>query len=238
MNRLFEELDYQPTSIGPISLRRRRELRLNVDVLEIMLGDEHLMSDLFNTSEIALAKIGLDAIAGEAGLSVVVGGLGMGFTADAALSNPRIDNLLVVEKLTPVINWHKSGLIPLGKSLINNPKCRLIEGDFFEMADRQDGFDPAHPGRKFDAVLLDIDHAPDFHLVPAHAKFYQPAGLKKLAQQLNPGGVFALWSNDPPVQFFIDRMGSIFRTATAVEVPFHNPLQDRDFVQSIYLACA
>ena len=104
MSRLFEELDYQPTSIGPISLRRRHELRLNVDVLEIMLGDEHLMSDLFNTSEIALAKIGLNAIAGNGGVSVVVGGLGMGFTADAALSNPRVDDLLVVEKLTPVIN--------------------------------------------------------------------------------------------------------------------------------------
>ena len=45
MSRFFEELDYQPTPIGPISLRRRRELRLDVDVLEIMLGDEHLMSD-------------------------------------------------------------------------------------------------------------------------------------------------------------------------------------------------
>ena len=62
MSRFFEELDYQPTAIGPISLRRRRELRLNVDVLEIMLGDEHLMSDLFTTSEIALAKYGLDAV--------------------------------------------------------------------------------------------------------------------------------------------------------------------------------
>jgi len=59
MNRFFEELDYQPTLIGPISLRRRRELLLDVDVLEIMLGDEHLMSDLFNTSEIALAKLAL-----------------------------------------------------------------------------------------------------------------------------------------------------------------------------------
>ena len=46
------------------------------------------------------------------------------------------------------------------------------------MANRQDGFDLDHPGRKFDAVLLDIDHAPDFHLAPTHAKFYQPAGLK------------------------------------------------------------
>jgi hypothetical protein len=47
MSRLFEELDYRPTPIGALVLRRRREARLGVDVLEIKLGEEHLMSDLF-----------------------------------------------------------------------------------------------------------------------------------------------------------------------------------------------
>ena len=106
MSRFFEELDYQPTAIGPISLRRRRELRLDVDVLEILLGDEHLMSDLFTTSEVALAEHGLGAIANNRPLSVVVGGLGMGFTADAALNDPRIESLIIIEKLAPVIGWH------------------------------------------------------------------------------------------------------------------------------------
>ena len=124
MSRFFEELDYQPTAIGPISLRRRRELRLNVDVLEIMLGDEHLMSDLFTTSEIALAKYGLDAVDKDGQLSVVVGGLGMGFTAASALEDDRIDTLLVVEKLSAVLDWHKKGLIPLGESLTQNPNWK------------------------------------------------------------------------------------------------------------------
>jgi len=151
MSRFFEELDYQPTAIGPISLRRRRELRLDVDVLEILLGDEHLMSDLFTTSEVALA---------------------------------RIESLIIVEKLAPVIGWHESGLIPLGKRLDDDPKCRFVEGDFFQMAAGKTGFDPVEPARKFDAILLDIDHAPDFHLAPAHAGFYQPDGLTQLQQHL------------------------------------------------------
>ncbi|WP_404381485.1 hypothetical protein [Caenispirillum salinarum] len=50
MGRLFEELDYQPTPIGALSLRRRRELTLDVDVFEIKLGDEFLMSSLFMVS--------------------------------------------------------------------------------------------------------------------------------------------------------------------------------------------
>ena len=236
MSQFFEELDYQLTPIGSISLRRRREFRLNVDVLEIMLGDEHLMSDLFTTSEIALATIGLDAIASDAGLSVVVGGLGMGFTANATLADPRVNNLIVVEKLAPVISWHENGLIPLGKSLVNNPKCRFVEDDFFLMAASQNGFDPTHPEQKFDAILLDIDHTPDFHLAPAHAGFYHRSGLKQLQQHLTPGGVFALWSNDPPDDAFVARLSSVFSTASVVEVPFYNSLQDLDFLQSIYVA--
>ena len=75
MSQLFEEIDYQQTSIGPISLRRRRELRLDVYVMEILLGNEHLMSDLFTASEIALATEGLAAIDNKGPIDVVVGGL-------------------------------------------------------------------------------------------------------------------------------------------------------------------
>lgn len=78
----FEELDYRPTPIGPLILRRRRELKLGVDVFEIKLGDEFLMSSLFTESEIALARLGLAARSGER-LDVVVGGLGLGYTAQS-----------------------------------------------------------------------------------------------------------------------------------------------------------
>ena len=64
MSALFEELDYRATPIGALSLRRRRELRLGVDVFEIKLGEDYLMSSLFTASEIALARLGLDELAG------------------------------------------------------------------------------------------------------------------------------------------------------------------------------
>jgi hypothetical protein len=69
----FEELDYRPTPIGALSLRRRRKLKLGMDVFEIKLGDEFLMSSLFTASEIALARLGLAELS-EHGLDVVVGG--------------------------------------------------------------------------------------------------------------------------------------------------------------------
>jgi len=63
MSSLFEELDYRPTPIGALSLRRRRELTLDTDVFEIKLGEEFLMSSLFTASEIALARLGLADLA-------------------------------------------------------------------------------------------------------------------------------------------------------------------------------
>jgi hypothetical protein len=74
MSLYFEELDYRPTPIGALSLRRRRELSLGVDVFEIKLGDEYLMSSLFTASEIALARLGLAESSG-ADLDVVVAAL-------------------------------------------------------------------------------------------------------------------------------------------------------------------
>ena len=109
----FEELDYRPTPIGALSLRRRRELKLGVDVFEIKLGDEFLMSSLFTASEIALARLGLAGLS-EPGLDVVVGGLGLGYTAKAVLEHRKVASLIVVEALQAVIDWHTQGLVPLG----------------------------------------------------------------------------------------------------------------------------
>ena len=235
MSRLFEELDYRPTPIGALVLRRRREARLGVDILEIKLGEEHLMSDLFTASEVALAELGLAACRGE-GLDVVVGGLGLGFTARAALDEPRTGSLIVVEYLDAVIDWHRSGLLPLGAQLTGDPRCRLVEGDFFAMAKSEAGFDPDAPGRSFDAILLDIDHSPDALLDPRSESFYQPEGLARLAAHLKPGGIFGLWSDALTDDAFTARLASVFAQAWAEPVTFHNPLQDRPFTQTVYLA--
>jgi len=238
MSRLFEELDYRPTPIGALVLRRRREARLGVDVLEIKLGEEHLMSDLFTASEIALAELGLAACKNEwgEGLDVVVGGLGLGYTAKAALDAPRTGSIITVEYLEAVIDWHKTGLLPLGPELANDPRCRLVEGDFFALARGEAGFDPDAPGRCFDAILLDIDHSPDALLDARSTNFYQPEGLTRLAAHLKPGGIFGLWSDDRTDEAFTARLADVFAEAWAEPVTFHNPLQDKPFTQTVYLA--
>src|SRR5664279_1478739 len=110
MSALFEELDYRDTPIGALSLRRRRELSLGIDVFEIKLGDEYLMSSLFTASEVALAQLGLAALEGF-NFDVVVGGLGLGYTAQAVLDSTSVSSLIVIEMLDAVIDWHQTGLL-------------------------------------------------------------------------------------------------------------------------------
>lgn len=235
MSLSFEELDYRPTPIGDLSLRRRRELALGIDVIEIKLGDDFLMSDLFTASEIALANLGLAKLTGE-NLDVVVGGLGLGYTARTVLEHKSVGSLIVVDAMEAVIDWHTSGLLPLGPGLTADPRCAFQLGDFFAMAAAEEGFDPARPARQFDAILVDIDHSPDFLLDPNNESFYQPAGLTKLKTHMKPGAVFGLWSNDLPDDAFTQRLSEIFCSASAELVTFHNPLQNKDFTQTVYLA--
>ncbi len=235
MSAYFEELDYQQTPIGALSLRRRRELSLGIDVFEIKLGDEFLMSSLFTASEIALARLGL-ALLQETGLDVVVGGLGLGYTAKAVLEESAVHSLIVIEVLKPVIQWHRSGMLPLGTELSEDPRCRFTLGDFFALAASADGFDEKHPARKFHAILLDIDHSPGFCLDPQNASLYGAEGLQKLKVHLHPGGVFGLWSNELPDDAFTEKLATVFQSAHAQPVTFRNPLQDNEFTQTVYLA--
>lgn len=232
---MFEEIDYRETPIGPISLRRRRLISLDVDVFEIILGDEHLMSSLFTASEIALAKLGLAKLDGDS-LDVVVGGLGLGYTAAAALEDARVGSLIVIELLDAVVDWHAAGHLPLDPPLGDDKRCQIITGDFFALAQSNSGFDPARPERKFDAILIDIDHTPDWLLDARSGSFYSEAGLEQLAKHLKPGGIMGLWSDAKKDAAFTARLSRVFENASAEPVTFHNPLQDKPFTQTVYLA--
>ncbi|MEM6497430.1 MAG: spermidine synthase [Pseudomonadota bacterium] len=237
MSLQFEELDYQETPIGAISLRRRYEPIVGQDVYEVKLDDEFLMSSLFTASETALADLVIDKLT-DTELDVVVGGLGLGFTASAVLKYRSVRSLLVVDLLPPVIAWHQNNLLPLSNELINDPRSRLREGDFFALAKSSDGFDNHQPGRRFHAILLDIDHSPQALLDERSRTFYEAAGLQNMLNHLLPGGIFALWSNSRPDDTFIKRLSNVFEAACAETVIFDNPYQSGQAVQTVYLARA
>jgi spermidine synthase len=217
MTQFFEELDYQKTPLGELVLRRRRSPSVPDElVYEVTINHEMLMSSSVNASERALATLVLDPRQ-DRPLDVLIGGLGLGYTAAAALEYPNVCRLDVVELLAPVIAWHRNRLIPLAGTLIDDPRCSLIQGDFFEY------IQTAHSDRQYDAILLDIDHSPDCLLHPRHRAFYTLDGLQNPARSLRPGGVFATWSAWKPQAEFLDAIAAVFGSIQTHEITFFNP---------------
>ena len=233
----FEEIDFQKTPIGDLILRKRTVLSLeNQEIYEIILGNSFLMSSLFTVVEQELSRFGLAAtkaaFPGEQ-LDVVVGGLGLGYTARAALEFEEVGSLNIVDYLKPVIEWHEKELVPLGKGLNDDPRCQYTLGDFFELS-LGSGYDSRRTD--YHAILLDIDHSPAHLLTQDNARFYSTEGLRKFSEKIKPGGVFGLWSDDPPEDSFLASLGEIFESVESHIIPFHNPIQEEDFESTVYVA--
>ena len=234
MSARFEELGWQQTPMGVISLRRRFDLSVRADVYEVKLDDEHVMSSLFTVAEKELARLGLARATGTA-LDVLVGGLGLGYTAQEALRCDRVRALTVIEFSDAVIDWHRRNLLPETAGLAADDRVTLVCADFFAGATDAVGFDPCNPGRTYDAILLDIDHSPRHVLHDPHAGFYTRDGLRAASERLVPGGVFAMWSDDPPDEDFTAVLASVFTDVQAQSVWFDNPLTRGRSAATIYL---
>lgn len=235
MTRSFEELARADTALGEIVLRRRIEPTSQRDIFEVMLAGDGLMSSLFTHGEEQLAELGLAAV-GADHLDVVVGGLGLGYTARTVLHDPRVRSLHVVDTLDVVIDWHRRHLVPLGAELTGDPRCTLHHGDFFSLVAQEPPMLRDAAPRTFDAILADIDHSPRHLLDPAHATLYTPTGLRRLGEHLRPNGVFALWSNDAPDDEFLAVLATCFSSAEAKVVSFWNFLTEQDTHSTIYVA--
>ncbi len=268
----FEELDYAMTPLGELILRRREVLSLNrAEVFEVKLAGELLMSSIVNEAEKALAELALPLVTCRQ-CDVLVGGLGLGYTAEAALRADNVAAVTVIEYLDRVIAWHQGELVPLGRFLTQDKRCRLVHGDFFAAVGSpasvndsatESGFEAPNPeapdpdtpvskaggtiaaspeavaqvaAKRFHAILLDIDHSPQSLLQAGHAAFYTSDGLNRLADHLAPGGVFALWSADPPEESLTDSLAAAFTGVQAFEVNFYNPLLDLNDVNYIVVA--
>lgn len=236
MKGLFEEIDYCECPLGEIILRRRKIVSLGGEIVyDVILNDEFLMCSLFHAAEDALADLGLEILA-EPAADVIVGGLGLGYTAAAALRHAKVRSLAVVEFLEPVIRWHREGLLPVDPQPDKDPRTTLVHADFFALAAAGNGFDPERPGAKAHAILLDIDHTHSHWLNPRHAAFYTHDGLSRVRDVLHPGGVFAMWADGLPDAKFVTLLNEVFGTAEGRTVSFPNPHTGGESTSTVYLA--
>ncbi len=210
----LEILAYEDTPLGVLCLRRRELLNEpGTLVTEVTLNHEFLMSSYHTDSERILATQALEMNTGK-DLKVLVGGLGLGYTAAEALKSDRVSQVDVIEFLPQVKEWLEQGLIPLSETLNQDTRLSVLQGDVYRYL-----FE--NPKKHYDLILIDVDHSPDDNLDGANALFYTVEGLKAARKHLNPGGVMAIWSYAESSPF-VDALQAVFGQVKVKPVTFNN----------------
>jgi spermidine synthase len=180
-------LEHADTPIGTIYLSQREVAWKPGWTYEIHIDGLLLMSSIDPVSERQLATSAIAMSKDDAPLKFLVGGLGLGYTAEAALATSRVAKLRVVEKMDFIIDWMARGLLPLSEQLAADDRVEIVQGDIFDDL-------RASPSETYDIILVDVDHAPDRPLDAQSVPFYTTQGQRCVSRHLTPGGVLAVWS--------------------------------------------
>ena len=224
----LEILAHEMTPLGPLCLRRRELLcEPGTIVTEVTLNHEFLMSSLYTDSERALARTAMQMHAGS-DLRVLVGGLGLGYTAWEALLSERVAGVEVVELLPQVIDWLKNDLVPLSCELRDERRLAITPGDVFRRL-RGPGDD------LFDVILIDVDHSPDEHLDEENVSFYTAPGLQGARRHLAADGILAVWSYAESTPF-ADALRAVFEQVHVKPISHYNHLIDQDCTDWLFFA--
>lgn len=172
------------------------ELRLKQRGSEfsIMLGTNELMNSRLSGSEEALASLACDRIKGRRNPTILIGGLGMGFTLRAALAAFGPDATITVAELVPaVVGWARGPMAAIFGACLDDPRVDIRETDVGLLI-------RARPAA-YDAILLDVDNGPEGLTHKGNDELYDPRGLAQAHAALKPGGVLAVWSSAPDAGF-------------------------------------
>jgi len=224
----LEILAYEKTPLGDLCLRRRELLsRPGTVITEITLDLQLLMSSYITVSERALAD---EAISRHSGveLSVLVGGLGLGYTAAQVLQSERVERVEVIELFPAVVGFMQQGLVPLSAELLEDPRFGVRQGDVYRTLREE-------ADERWDLVLIDVDHAPEDHLGAGNESFYTESGLTQAKNHLAPGGILAVWSYAESSPF-VDALRASFEIVDVVPVRYINDLVDEEHTDWLFVA--
>ncbi|WP_329071295.1 spermidine synthase [Amycolatopsis sp. NBC_01480] len=184
-------------------------LRRDGSAFEVIANGVFLMDTRNGESERLLVTGAADRLA--PGATILIGGLGVGFSLRAALDHPNVDSVVVVEREAAVIEWNRGGpLRSVHDDALADPRVRVVEVDLVAWLRATE--------ERFDALCLDIDNGPEWTVTEGNAELYAESGVGGLARLLRPGGVLAVWSAGAAPSF-TDRLRTRFADVRTVEVP-------------------
>ncbi|WP_088281608.1 hypothetical protein [Kineosporia sp. A_224] len=228
----MEDVDTAPTTLarardahGEVVLRRRPPA-----TYELVVNGVFAMDTVDVATEELLATLALEraAAAGGDGRTVLVGGLGLGFTTRRVLADPEVTSVVVAELHGPLVDWTRAGLVPPAAGLLDDPRVQVVVADVRDVV-------IGSPPASLDAVLLDVDNGPDFLVHDGNGALYDAPFLRLAATRLRPGGVLAVWSASPSprVRAALEEvLGSCDEVLHLVE------REGRTFTYALYLAPA
>jgi spermidine synthase len=224
----LEILAYEPSPLGLLCLRRRELLsQPGTIVTEVTLNHEFLMSSLYTDSERALARMALQMHCRD-DLRVLIGGLGLGYTAREALRSDHVARVEVVELLPQVIDWLARGLVPLSSELCDEQRLVVTQGDIYRRL-------AGPPDDLLDVILIDVDHSPEERLGDHSVSFYSTQGLLAARRHLVADGVLAVWSYAESSPF-ADALREVFEQVRVEPVTHDNRLIDEQQTDWLFFA--
>lgn len=168
-----------------------------------------LMSSRQHGSEEALAEEALSRVARPR--TVLVGGLGLGYTLRATLDRLPPDGRAIVAEISPqLVAWNRGPLAHLAGRPLDDPRTRLQVGDVASRIAEAKG--------AFDAILLDVDNSPSSMVLAGNDRLYGDRGVRICRDALRAGGVLAVWSAGPD-DAYRERLANAGLEAEARVVP-------------------
>jgi spermidine synthase len=185
----------EETERGEVALRRR-QVNDGPPVYEIISNGVFLMASSNAFSARELTRLGLQLLEGRGNLRVLVGGLGIGYTLQAALENPEVARVEVVEVEPLIVGWARAYFGPLNGDALEDPRVDVVVDDLAHYLQTTSG--------SYDALLLDIDNGPTWLVVEENAAVYDRPALERMRSLLGPGGVLGVWAAESSSDFLTD----------------------------------
>ncbi|MEW2409973.1 spermidine synthase [Streptomyces griseoviridis] len=213
------------TDTGPVVLDRREGpygevvLRRHGELLQIIANGCFLMDTSDGRSERLLVDAALAALGPRERPSVLIGGLGVGFSLAHAAADARFGAITVVEREPAIVDWHRAGpLAAISAEALADPRTRIERGDLLTHL--------RETSATYDLLCLDIDNGPGWTVTEDNDGLYRPAGLADCARVLTPGGVLAVWSAQPSADFEGTLRNAGFQQVRTEEIPVARGVPD------------
>jgi spermidine synthase len=220
----YVELARATSERGEIVLRERHDDEdAGTVVIELRVNGVYVMDSLETSTEEALALTALEHV--DDPKAVVVGGLGLGYTAHEVLTDARVERLAVVEIEEALVEWMRDGTVPHGPAFLADERVKLVTADIRQAV--------AEAMQKYDLVLLDVDNGPGHLVLDSNAPVYEAPFLQEVRSLLRPGGAAAVWSSAQAPELY-DAMAEVF--GDVEPVPIEVDLQGRAEQYWLYLA--